>query len=173
MTPVGSRAPFNDFGWNTFGISCGKLGADDFLFAEKLLEYAEQNLCVDMSRVYSTGFSTGGFHSNALGCNMTSKFAGIAPVAGSLGRQYTSMCSVGPPISVLSFHSKDDQTVPYDGSTNWESQPSVTSMWEKRNGCTNESAIVTYESDTTICKRRECPGASVEDCTLIGLDHCW
>ena len=173
ITPVGSRSPYNDYAWNTYGIKCGSVGTDDFAFAEALLNYAEKNLCVDMSRIYSTGFSTGGFHSYALGCRMTDKFAGIAPVAGSIGKNYYDECSQGAPISVVSFHSKDDGTVPYDGNADWESQPTVTAMWESRNGCTNESVTVTYESDTTVCSRRECPGAAVEDCTLVGLDHCW
>ena len=173
ITPVGSQDPFNQYGWNTYGIQCGKVDTDDFAFAQALLDYAETHLCVDMSRVYSTGFSTGGFHSYALGCSMTNQFAGIAPIAGSVGRNFFSDCVNGPPISVLSFHSKDDGTVPYDGNALWESQPSVTAMWAQRNGCTNESATVTYTSATTVCKRLECPGAAVEDCSLVGLDHCW
>lgn len=174
ITPVGTLEPLmQDYGWNTNGVKCGSPGADDFLFAEKLLEYAENHLCVDTSRVYSTGFSTGGFHSYALGCHMTSKFAGIAPIAGSIGKHYFDECKYGDAISVLSFHSKDDKTVPYDGNIDWESQSTITTMWELRNGCTNETDIVTYESETTVCHRKECPGAAVEECTLIGLDHCW
>lgn len=175
ITPVGSLEPFlQDYGWNTNGIKCGTPGTDDFLFAEKLLEYAETTLCVDMSRVYSTGFSTGAFHSYALGCHLTNKFAGIAPIAGSIGKAYFDECKVGDSISVLSFHSKDDQTVPYDGNVDWESQPTVTAMWEERNGCTNDTeSVITYQSETTVCRRKECPGAAVEDCTLVGLDHCW
>lgn len=104
---------------------------------------------------------------------MAHKFAGIAPVAGSIGKNFYNECSEGPPISVVSFHSKDDANVPYEGNADWESQPTVTAMWESRNGCANETAVVTYSSDTTLCSRRECPGAAVEDCTLVGLDHCW
>lgn len=175
ITPVGSREPLlDDYGWNTDGIKCGSPGTDDLLYAEKLIEYAESHLCVDRSRIYSTGFSTGGFHSYALGCHLTGKFAGIAPVAGSMGRLYVDECREGDPLSVISFHSKDDKTVPYDGNADWESQPSVTALWEARNGCTNETvAVVTYQSETTLCTRKECSGAPVEDCTLVGLDHCW
>eukprot|EP00519_Triparma_laevis_P000433 CAMPEP_0182497032 /NCGR_PEP_ID=MMETSP1321-20130603/5583_1 /TAXON_ID=91990 /ORGANISM="Bolidomonas sp., Strain RCC1657" /LENGTH=317 /DNA_ID=CAMNT_0024700795 /DNA_START=82 /DNA_END=1035 /DNA_ORIENTATION=- len=174
ITPVGSKEDLIDqFGWNTVGIQCGKFGEDDFVFAETLLDWAAENLCVDTARIYSTGFSTGAFHSNGLGCRMPNRFAGIAPIAGSFGRLYESECKQGSPVSVLSFHSRGDKTVPYDGNFEWLGQAEVTSLWEKRNGCTNETARVTYESETTICKRKECPGAPVEDCTLTGLDHCW
>ncbi|GMI26425.1 hypothetical protein TrCOL_g1028 [Triparma columacea] len=175
ITPVGSKEELiAEYGWNTLGIKCGKFGVDDFKFADDIIEWASKNLCVDLDRVYSTGFSTGAFHSYSLACRKPSTFAGIAPIAGSLGRLHYSECESGDPVSVLSFHSKDDKTVPYDGNLEWESQESVTKMWEKRNGCVgNETSTVTFQSETTTCLRKECPGAAVEDCTLTGLDHCW
>ena len=48
-------------GWNTDGIKCGAIGVDDFAFFEALLAFAERELCVDLSRVYAIGFSTGAF----------------------------------------------------------------------------------------------------------------
>ena len=127
-----------------------------------------------MDRIYATGFSTGAFHSYGLGCRRPTKFRGVAAVAGSVGRRYGGECEGGEPVSVMSFHSRDDKTVPYDGNIEWMSQPETTEMWKRRNGCTgNETGNVTYRSDTTTCTRYECPGAPVEDCTLTGLDHCW
>jgi len=116
ITPVGTKEGLiSEFGWNTLGIKCGKVGVDDFKFADELLDWASKNLCVDLDRVYSTGFSTGAFHSYSLACRKPSKFAGIAPIAGSIGRVYYNECESGDPVSVLSFHSKDDKTVPYSG----------------------------------------------------------
>lgn len=44
ITPVGSQDPFNQYGWNTYGIQCGKVGTDDFAFAQALLDYAGDSL---------------------------------------------------------------------------------------------------------------------------------
>ncbi|GMI33212.1 hypothetical protein TeGR_g3116 [Tetraparma gracilis] len=175
ITPVGAREKgIDQFGWNTYGIKCGSVFEDDFDFFDKLLEYMENELCADMSRVYSTGFSTGGFHSNALGCSRASKLAGIAPVAGSIGKLYTSSCDEGEGLDVVSFHSEDDKTVPYNGNFEWHSQPEVTKLWEDRNGCDLlDIPRITHLSATTRCTQRSCANGTVEDCTLIGLDHCW
>jgi poly(3-hydroxybutyrate) depolymerase len=176
ITPVGTKEPLiQEYGWNTFGIKCGSFTHDDFHYFDEILKFIDTELCGDVNRVYSTGFSTGAFHSNALACTRANKLAGISTVAGSVGRLYMDQCKNGKGgLDVLQFHSKDDKTVPYDGNAEWHTQPEVTDMWEDRNGCRlRDVPRVTYLSDTTVCRRKECEEGAVEECTLRGLDHCW
>jgi len=125
-------------------------------------------------RVYSTGFSTGAFHSNALACTRGDKLAGIATVAGSIGKLYGTECGEGGGVDVINFHSKDDGTVPYDGNINWHTNEEVVEIWEDRNECELlDTPRVTFLSTTTVCERKSCKGGNVENCVLKGLDHCW
>jgi hypothetical protein len=58
MHPVGtpaSQSTTSSFGWNALGCcACNKIGIDDFAFANAMLDWAEQNLCVDISKVMPT-----------------------------------------------------------------------------------------------------------------------
>ena len=180
IAPLGTQSPLGGgWGWNTqMGISGAECAAggrvDDYAFAEALLDFAERELCVDMSAVFTAGFSTGAFMSYGLGCRMADRFAGVAANAGAVARARIDECAAGPPISVLSLHSLADPTVPYNGTAVWASQPEVDAMWRRRNGCRGgESTTTTVSTATTQCVRTDCPGAPVETCTVRGLDHCW
>ena len=76
ITPLGTQAPYGDFGWNADGILCGSIGVDDFLFFESLLSFIETDLCVDMKKIYSVGFSTGAFLSYGIACRYPDRIAG-------------------------------------------------------------------------------------------------
>ena len=65
----------SEWGWNADGIPCGKVGVDDFAFFEALLAFAEEQLCVDMTRVYTVGFSTGAFLSYGIACRFPQRIA--------------------------------------------------------------------------------------------------
>ena len=180
ITPVGSYEPLLDkYGWNTLGIKCGTPGFDDFFFAEELLKWAKENLCVDEARIYNTGFSTGAFFSYELGCRLPKTFRGIATVAGSMAKEWEPLCSQGSGVNVISYHSKGDTTVPYEGNSQWLSQPEMTKIFEKKAGCTMFTpSHVTFLSQTTVCTSKTCPGDgegphTVEQCTVSEIEHCW
>jgi polyhydroxybutyrate depolymerase len=54
----------------------------DYPFIDQLLQYIEDNYCVDTGRVFVAGFSMGGMLSNQLGCDRAKVFRAIAPVEG-------------------------------------------------------------------------------------------
>ena len=65
----------NNKGWpNTNG--------QDVAFVKAMLQLFESNLCIDQSRIFSTGFSYGGIFSLTLGCQMSNVFRAIAPESG-------------------------------------------------------------------------------------------
>lgn len=186
IVPLGTQEIAGDrWGWNTIdgGIHCGAYEADDGAFAEDLLDFVAAELCVDTSRVYTAGFSTGAFLSYGIGCTMSARVAGVAANSGSVRRDFLAKCKSGEPVPVQSFHSLADPTVPYHGTLIWASQDEVDDMWRTRNGCNGgaeEGPVIVVNSSTTTCRRWMCPGAPVETCTIgpdeavpVGLDHCW
>jgi polyhydroxybutyrate depolymerase len=54
----------------------------DYPFIDQLLQYMEDNYCVDTARVFVAGFSMGAMLSNQLGCDRAKVFRAIAPVEG-------------------------------------------------------------------------------------------
>eukprot|EP00041_Stephanoeca_diplocostata_P012819 m.215597 g.215597 ORF g.215597 m.215597 type:complete len:344 (-) comp19105_c0_seq2:59-1090(-) len=176
ITPVGTETLVGgDYGWNTWGIDCGAPGVDDFAFANAIVKYATENLCVDPKLVFSAGFSTGAFLSYSLACKYPNLFAAIGINAGSISRLKYNECeeTLGG-VPVQGFHSYADPTVPFNGTTTWASQEEMMTLWMHRNKCTAADAPqVTFSSGTTKCTAYNCSGGLVEQCNVVGLDHCW
>mmetsp|Transcript_13215 Transcript_13215/g.37527 ORF Transcript_13215/g.37527 Transcript_13215/m.37527 type:complete len:335 (-) Transcript_13215:2169-3173(-) len=182
MIPLGTESPIG-YGWNSPGVKCSKPFINDTAFALAMLDFAEAELCVDSARKYLMGFSTGGFLSYGLACDLGRKhFAAIAVGSGSLSKLALQQCASNPlagtaegAVPVISYHSVDDNVVPYDGNIGWASQAEVDAMFRARNGCSSEVApVVTYSSPTTTCLSWNCTLAPVQSCTVSGgLGHCW
>jgi polyhydroxybutyrate depolymerase len=82
----------------------------DLAFATAMLDRFTGELCIDESRIFSTGFSYGGMMSNAVGCAMGDVFRAIAPMSGAL----FSGCEDGDsPVAVWSAHGDNDQVVSF------------------------------------------------------------
>ena len=69
-------------------------------------------MCIDRSRVYSTGMSNGGFFTSVLVCELSDVIAAAVAVAGVT---HPESCTPSRPVPFLAFHGTDDGVVPYDG----------------------------------------------------------
>ena len=180
ITPVGTSSGNGNVGWKAERSipSCAIGDVDDFSFFEAILDFIDRNLCADLSRIYTIGFSNGAFLAHALGCKYSHRLAGIGADAGSLTHTFASQCqneySGGLPVQ--SFHSLSDPVCPYNGTQTWLSQDEVNALWRHRNGCTKEDEKkmkYSFVSKTTVCTRWDCPLAPVESCALKDINHCW
>lgn len=119
---------------------------NDTGFVSLLLDTIEAELCIDITRVYATGFSNGGFMSYRIGCELSDRFSAIAPVSGLKRRVillqglfgYKNLygadfyrCNLTKTIPLLHIHGTTDPIVPYTGAINllyiWESVNTVIS----------------------------------------------
>jgi poly(3-hydroxybutyrate) depolymerase len=99
----------------------------DLAFLRAMLELFTSKLCVDTTRIFSTGFSYGGMMSDAVGCDMGDVFRAIAPMSGAL----YSGCdkSKTQPVAVWLSHGNADDVVPLaDGKA-------ALDVFLKKNGC--------------------------------------
>lgn len=163
--------------WNA-GACCGDAAeskVDDVAFVGALLDELEAKLCVDAKRIFATGMSNGGFLSHRLACELSSRIAAIAPVAGVLG---IPSCTPSRPVPEMHFHGTLDALVPYLGIVSpTRSFPSVAATvdgWAQRNGCTDEPRTTVLRGDTVCTTRDACDaGSEVTLCTITGGGHTW
>lgn len=154
--------------WNTGGAVCG-LGsfagnaADDVTYVEHILDAVNQLHRIDRSRVFVSGFSMGGYSTNALACRKPSLFRGAAPAAGGYP---TGVCAPGP-LPVMIFHGTGDGTISHQCGVE------ARAAWAVRNGCSTEVDSMPVMGGT--CEwSRGCPAnGQVVFCSFQGMGHGW
>ena len=80
----------------------------DVDFTIALLDRLEGEYCIDRARVFSTGFSNGGYFSHVLACTHADRFAAVAPVSGGW---LPWPCKPARPIPVLIHHGRQDDVI--------------------------------------------------------------
>ncbi len=86
---------------------------DDVAFVRALIGDIGQWVCVDESRIYSTGMSNGGFFSAIVACELADVFAATFSVA---GMTHPEGCVPSQPIAMGFIHGTADDVVPYIGT---------------------------------------------------------
>eukprot|EP00941_MAST-03F_sp_MAST-3F-sp1_P002309 g2309.t1 len=130
---------------------------DDVNFNVKLLDYLESELCIDTSRIYSTGQSNGAIMTFWLGSDpvMSKRLAAIAPISGSFTIDLVRAPPVPMPmISVTGIH---DLTIPSNptkygtpgvatADTGWEyaTTSQILSIWGAASGCVTGGELETF-----------------------------
>lgn len=193
MTPLADERgfvvayPYGVFAsWNA-GQCCGTAwtnSVDDVGFINALLDEIASEYCIDPKRVFATGMSNGGFMSHRLGCELATRFAAIAPVAGVLGIPVES-CTPPRAVPIIDFHGTGDPIVPYDGGVplvQWDTGglldfPSVDesmNAWAAIDGCDGGQEISYQNGDTTCVRWLGCKeGSEVVRCASEGAGHTW
>lgn len=103
-------------GWNTLSGFPGGSQADDVNFIKALVEAHVVSLGGDPQRVFSCGFSAGGYMSHLLKCSLPGVFRSIASVAGTMSPSAVTVCSAAPAVPFLHIHGTSDGVVSYQGS---------------------------------------------------------
>jgi polyhydroxybutyrate depolymerase len=162
VAPLGLGRTFEQFGDRErpgFQVHAGELGDRDLKLFDAMLEELRATGCIDESRVYTTGFSNGGFFSNVLACHRGDRIAAAAPVGG--GGPFVQGC--GPPVPVLVTHGRTDEVVPFgSGEQTW-------AFWRRHDGCTDAAAL---PSEGCVDAEGCAAGSQVSACVFDG-GHVW
>jgi polyhydroxybutyrate depolymerase len=192
ITPQGSGTSVPR--WDT------ALDSPDLDFIGKVLDDADDTLCVDKNRVFVTGLSNGAFLTSAVACRYADRVAAAAPVAGI---RDIDGCDPSRPVPVVAFHGTADTFVSYDGglgssvanlpspdgkgtigqagatTTTAPGTPKpatiedITADWAKRNGCSAKKTETKVASDVTLLAW-SCPkGDEAELYRVEGGGHSW
>lgn len=168
ICPRGGTA---DLAWNG-GDCCGTapaLDIDDVEFTRQMVQFVEQQLCLDKSRVFAGGYSNGGFMSYRLACEASDLIRAIGPVAGLLSDESTYSCNNQvQPVPVIHFHGTLDATIRYSGGVE------SIDRYKDILGCVGQP-VVTFQNRTATCETyQNCQGkAEVSFCTIQGQGHAW
>jgi polyhydroxybutyrate depolymerase len=148
--------------WNAGGC-CGyamNQDIDDVGFINALLDTLIADYAIDTQRIYATGMSNGGFMSYRLACELANRIAAIAPVSASMT---IAACQPVRPVPVISFHSYQDTSVPYqggvgDGISNHYNSPqdSVLNAFAAHAGCTVLNDTLQHDNVMTVIRWHEC-----------------
>ena len=147
-------------GWNT-GIY-GSPNINDVGFFDALIDTLSEHYSIDTTRIYSCGFSLGGFMSNRLACELSNRISAIATVGGTMAESIANSCSPNHSMPELLIHGTDDLCVPYNGAYDWLSVQEKLDHWTNFNQCT--------ESDTTLLPDLD----TLDGCIVqkINFTHC-
>ncbi|WP_259315803.1 alpha/beta hydrolase family esterase [Capillimicrobium parvum] len=150
-------------------------GPGDVAFGRRLVDRLWRTGCVDTRRTYAVGVSNGGGMTARLGCELSSRLAGIVVVAG--GFRSLPACAPDRPVSVLEIHGTDDQVVPYAGRADDGFAGDVRAWvdgWVRRDGC------LPQPRERLLAPRAEqlawgpcAQGSAVEHIVLQGGQHAW
>ncbi|MCB9194984.1 MAG: T9SS type A sorting domain-containing protein [Flavobacteriales bacterium] len=143
ITPQAMIDPLaNATAWNSGASYMGytlNSSVNDVGFISTILDTLIANYNVDQTKVYSCGFSMGGFMTNRLGCELNNRIAAIASVAGTIGGAVN--CSPGRAVPACHFHGTADSTVYYEGNLYGNDAEELVQFWATNNNC-NATAIV-------------------------------
>jgi polyhydroxybutyrate depolymerase len=149
---------------------------DDVAYVSDVIDHVAARVCIDLARVYATGFSGGARMSSLLGCRLNSRIAAIAPVS---GLRWPAPCE-GRPVPVLTFHGLADPQNPYDGhapgrGAEWqESVPDALAGWAQHDGCTPKVILEDPPGPLSTMRYDGCQGdAEVRMIRIDGLGHSW
>lgn len=122
-------------GWNTNTGLPGGSTADDVGFIGVLIDEMHALYSADTNRVYSCGFSAGGYMSHRLACESSRCFAAIASVSGTMTNNAFNDCAPSKNMPVMQIHGTSDAVVNYNGGFGGKSVDDVVNLWVNNNGC--------------------------------------
>lgn len=178
ITPQAIASPLGT-AWNSgagvIGITLNPT-VDDVGFIGFLIDSVSNHYNINLNKVYSTGFSMGGFMSNRLACELNDRIAAIASVAGTIGSAVT--CEPGKAVPFLHFHGTSDGTVGYTNNTFGTDAVETVEFWADNNGCDatpTTTAVPDSKADGITIEKiayNNC-GKDTEFYKATGAGHSW
>jgi polyhydroxybutyrate depolymerase len=178
----------NNWAGGLGGTPADQAGVDDVGFVRALIDQLARSDGIDTTRVFATGLSSGGFMAQRLGCDLSDRIAGIAPVAATLPVTVAPACAPAHPMPVLEIQGTLDPLVPYGGGhvrgrglggRQALSAPDTAAHWAQVNGCPSPphtaTLPVTAPDGTQIRTDTygPCPAGPVVLYTIEGGGHTW
>jgi polyhydroxybutyrate depolymerase len=167
--------------WNV-GLDAVGSTADDQGFIEALANRFITDFNADPQRVYSCGFSAGGYLSHKLACESSTCFAAIASVAGTMVPAVQNTCAPSFNTSIMQIHGTADFVVAFGGnSQSGLGVDELMSFWSSTYGCASDPTITALPNTnvfdlSTVDEHDFSPCTTGAELTLLkvnGGGHMW
>lgn len=167
-------------GWNTLSGFPGASTANDVGFINALIDTMAANYSIDPLRIYTCGFSAGGFMSHLLACQLNNKIAAAGSVAGAMSTAAFNQCSPARPVAFMQIHGTSDAIVGYNGGVGNQSVDQVLNLWTSRDSCAQPAGVTPLpdlvSEGSTVERHVWSPCASgtrVELLKILNGGHTW
>lgn len=175
--PQGADDGLGKASWNAGIGASGTTGsADDVQFTRDMIQYLQKNYCIDMHRIYATGYSIGASMAYRVACTLSNQIAALATVEGAF-YHFDGGCQPTRPIPVLEIHGQADLYAPYDGAPDRRlaSVQTFLNVWFNLDHCnTDSSSTIFQKADVTAFKWSSCAdGTVVEHYRISDGGHVW
>jgi polyhydroxybutyrate depolymerase len=88
---------------------------DDVAFTVALIDHLAEGYNIDQNRVFVMGFSSGGFMSLRLRCELTDRIAGVVVVGATMDNELAQICLDAEPMPSILALGNQDASIPWDG----------------------------------------------------------
>jgi len=139
---VGDPSGEGDTGWDAHNL----LPWNDVSFINSIIDTLYQKGLIDLSRIYVTGMSNGGFMTFTVAEKLQDRIAAIAPIAGLMDNVVFAQYNMRKPMPLCYMHGTADHVVEIEGSQFSQGWSSVLSLWIDING-TSSTPVVTEMPD--------------------------
>lgn len=181
--PDGAGSPADQRGWNSgHPECCGTAlheGLNDVAFVRALVAQVAKLACLDLNRVYATGFSNGGDMAQRLACDASDIIAAASSVAGRFDYHATA-CPGRRAVPAALYRGRRDWTVPFSSHPlNFGAIETISAMQgfeqiARNHGCTGESQSTELGIATECFRFSNCDADfEVSLCVSADLGHCW
>jgi len=150
---------------------------DDVKFISNLIDdLLKKYPRLSTKKIYATGMSNGAMMCYRLACELSSKIAAIAPVAGAMVT--TSPCVASRPVPILHIHSKLDTKVPYVGGRStlgFVIPPVETGIntWLNIDACNSNIKTVNSFTKYTLTQWLNCKNSAIQIYLTEDGGHSW
>ena len=177
--------------WNG-GYCCGfayERNVDDVGYIRTLIQHLQLRYNIDTNRIYITGHSNGAILAYRLAAELSEIIAAVAPVAGTIGGTASENSSLyvipdpEQPVSVIAFHGRLDDNVPYEGgrsNKSWGTGVDLSvnesiNFWVLHDNCTPIPKTITSPSGNIIIHQytNGYNGTEVILYTIVNGGHGW
>ncbi len=134
--------------WNVNFPGSGNT-TDDAGFLNALIDEFHAEYGIDLTRVYSTGMSNGGYMSYKMACDYPNRIAAIASVTGSMVPLEVANCDPMRAMPVMQIHGTNDPVVPYGGAAWTTDVETVVEWWVSNNNCMDGPAVTDIPDTNT------------------------
>jgi polyhydroxybutyrate depolymerase len=170
VTPQGST----DLLLPRWTVRGGLPGPDDPAFVDQILTRLGDEGCIDLSRVYATGFSAGAAFSVSLTCERPGLLAAVAVSGGS---NLSTPCPEGDAVDALIMHGLEDPIAPPSGQAGplppqGISVQEVVDSFATRGDCSGTTTLAVRPSANLVRSTGCVPGGETAYLPFTG-GHTW